>query len=567
MQMDLKQNRLLQARPDDSSGAQQSKLDQLVSETIDLYHKDELFKCRELAILALDLARKQGAKAYECDLLNLIGLYHAALTNYTTALEYYREALSTVEDGDEAWRRSTVFNHIAQVYFSMGELDTAREHYSRALQEFPSNYRALNNLAILHGEEARYHEAAKLYHDALELSIEAGNRKSQIICLGNLGETKRREGLFEESLNYFEQALELISEDESLRDWPAQALQYGEALLSAGRKEEAKEKLDLALVRIRELDLRQFEGDCLEALQKYYIASDDHKTAYGLAQEEIKLRKDVFTADLRQNIARITAAYTEEQEELRYQQLLEKSAKLASIGVMAAGITHEINQPLNAISVSANSILYWNKQNPKVLPQMFVEELEQIARGSDRIDEIIRHMRSFWISTESGTTERVNLNEGIRNALTLLERQLHAHGILLRLDIDAIDLAMEINPIDLEQIVINLVINAMNALDESEQLEKLIWIESRITDDIIELEIRDNGIGLPDIAEEKLFDPFYSTRDPSEGMGLGLAIVQQAASRMGGRVSAQNNTREGSGAVFTVHLPLTEEDADADPAD
>jgi signal transduction histidine kinase len=243
---------------------------------------------------------------------------------------------------------------------------------------------------------------------------------------------------------------------------------------------------------------------------------------------------------------------------------VERSARMASIGVMAAGITHEINQPLNAIKVTADSIQYWHKRNPGVLPDMFVDQLNIISKSVERIVEIIQHMRTFWVVPHASETGIVDMNKVVKKALSLTGRQLHAHGIRERLSMDTKPVTVEGNRVHFEQIIINLVVNAVHALDEQDNGnnpnygDKEIKITTRRLGEQVELVIEDNGPGLPTEDPEKLFDPFFSTYNGSggEGMGLGLAIVKRYIDRYGGTIDARNI--KSSGAVFTIKFPFAE---------
>ena len=243
---------------------------------------------------------------------------------------------------------------------------------------------------------------------------------------------------------------------------------------------------------------------------------------------------------------------------------VERSARLASIGVMAAGITHEINQPLNAIKVTADSIQYWHKRNPGVLPEMFVDQLNIISKSVERIVEIVQHMRTFWVVPHASDTGIVDINMVVKKALSLTGQQLHAHGIRERLSMETKPVTIEGNRVHLEQIVLNLMVNAVHALEEqqggnnSDNKNKEIKITTRRNGRQVELVIEDNGPGLPTEDPERLFDPFFSTYNGSggEGMGLGLAIVKRYIDRYGGTIEARN--QKNAGAVFTIKFPFVE---------
>lgn len=277
-----------------------------------------------------------------------------------------------------------------------------------------------------------------------------------------------------------------------------------------------------------------------EANRKLNVEIQEHKEIQMALEDECKARAEA------------------EKKQVEAVKQMERSARLASIGVMAAGITHEINQPLNAIKVTSDSIQYWHKRNPGNLPDMFIDQLDIISKSVKRIVEIIQHMRTFWVVPHAPDTEIVNINQAVKNALSLVGQQLHAHGINEKVTSDIDPLRVEGNMVHFEQIIANLVVNALHALDEKKKKDKKIEIVTSRDDDktCAVLIIKDNGPGLPTEDPEKLFDPFFSTHNSGEGMGLGLAIVKRYIDRYNGTIEARNN--EDTGAVFTIKFPLTE---------
>ncbi|HPM00563.1 MAG TPA: PAS domain S-box protein [Candidatus Cloacimonadota bacterium] len=243
-----------------------------------------------------------------------------------------------------------------------------------------------------------------------------------------------------------------------------------------------------------------------------------------------------------------------EKQNIETIKLLESSSKLASIGVMAAGITHEINQPLNAIKILADGVLFWNKRNPDLLPDIFLQKIHKITQAVNRIDSIIKHMRSFWVPNAKASHHQFLISMAISNALDMISSQLSSHGIIVDLIEEAKDLQLQGDIIHLEQIIMNLCLNAMHALDKSDQQDKRIIIHTALRKDSILIQVKDNGPGIPEVTSERLFDPFYSTKKPGEGMGLGLAIVKQFVDNFKGHIHCYN--QENGGAVFEITFTL-----------
>lgn len=239
-------------------------------------------------------------------------------------------------------------------------------------------------------------------------------------------------------------------------------------------------------------------------------------------------------------------------------QLTAQATHLASIGVIAAGITHEINQPLSAIQVHADMLLYLMEKKRYSLPEPLAKIFNEISEGTQRINNIIQHMRSFWVSSDSEPLVEVDLNEAIQCALTLTNRKMHSHSIRLKLELSADPVLIMANRVHVEQIVINLVMNSIHALDQKQSAKKEIVVKSAVNHKTATLAVRDNGIGLPTYEYDRLFSPFFSTKAPGSGMGLGLAIVKMFADRFKGEIEVEGNDE--GGATFSIHFPAAHKD-------
>jgi len=245
-----------------------------------------------------------------------------------------------------------------------------------------------------------------------------------------------------------------------------------------------------------------------------------------------------------------------EQKNVEALRMLEESSKLASIGVMAAGITHEINQPLNAIKITADSVLFWQKRNPGALPEMFTRKIKTISEGTSRIDSIIKHMRTFWEKPQNISSETVNMVDAVRSSLTMVKRQVYDHSIELQHELPNSKILVFANYIQFEQIVVNLIVNSIHSLDKVKRDNKLIRIKVR-TDDVSGiLEIHDNGTGIQEEIQEKIYDPLFTTKDAGIGSGLGMAIVKSFIDKFQGEISNHNNDE--GGASFILKFKLQE---------
>ena len=237
-------------------------------------------------------------------------------------------------------------------------------------------------------------------------------------------------------------------------------------------------------------------------------------------------------------------------------QLAAQAAQLASLGVMAAGISHEINQPLHAIMVSANSVLFWHKRNQGVLPDVFVKKINDIADYAGRIDQIIRHMHSFWISPKQGESAYVDINEAVRGAMMLIDRKIHTHGIKPQLEIEGESLTVRGCAVRLEQVIINLITNAITSLDRLKDPDKWIRIATSQQKKQALLIVQDNGPAMDDSILDDLLNPSPAYQDSDEGYGINLAISRMFIEELKGQINITGGAP--TGTTCTVRFPLVE---------
>ncbi|WP_461633263.1 ABC transporter substrate binding protein [Labilibaculum euxinus] len=245
-----------------------------------------------------------------------------------------------------------------------------------------------------------------------------------------------------------------------------------------------------------------------------------------------------------------------EQKNVEALRMLEQSSRLASIGVMAAGITHEINQPLNTIKITADSVLFWQKRNPGQLPEMFTRKIQTISEGTSRIDSIIKHMRTFWEKPHISEEEIVDMVEGVNRSLSLVKRQVSDHSIELMDNLPKNAVNVYANYIQFEQIVVNLIVNSIHSLDKVQKENKKIKLNVYQDSKHGVLEIHDNGTGIESSIREKIYDPLFTTKGNESGSGLGMAIVKTFIDRFQGEISDYNN--EDGGASFILRFKLKE---------
>ncbi len=226
-----------------------------------------------------------------------------------------------------------------------------------------------------------------------------------------------------------------------------------------------------------------------------------------------------------------------------------RAARLAGLGTMAAGIAHEINNPLASIASCAEGLerrLRAGKADPKEQR----EYLEIIAKEAYRAHEITSRLLAFARSSPGPLTE-FRPRDVLRDLEPLLRHRLAERELSLIVESDEQLPAIHGRPDEVKQIVLNLVHNAIDASPRGGR----IWVRCSVRNAMLELEVEDQGPGLSPQVAERAFDPFFTTKPPGQGTGLGLSIVERIATSQGGRVQV---TREQQGALFRVTLPVAE---------
>ncbi|BCS88154.1 PAS domain-containing sensor histidine kinase [Pseudodesulfovibrio sediminis] len=232
---------------------------------------------------------------------------------------------------------------------------------------------------------------------------------------------------------------------------------------------------------------------------------------------------------------------------------MEKASRVTTLAVIGGGIAHEINQPLNALRILTASaqLLAERADSPG---EDLARILRDIAAQVDRADAIVNHLREHLRQNQKVDSKTCDLGDAVRSALSLVGAQLAARDIGVDLHIDADLPPVNGSCIRFEELVANLVANAMQAMDEVKLDQKEIRVEVLgTTPGSVELTVADNGPGFAREMTAKMFEPFFSTKSSGTSMGLGLSIVETIVQAAGGSVTAIN--RPEGGALIEVLLP------------
>jgi signal transduction histidine kinase len=232
--------------------------------------------------------------------------------------------------------------------------------------------------------------------------------------------------------------------------------------------------------------------------------------------------------------------------------------KMTALGELTAGVAHELNQPLNAIKIICDDILR-DIANNRFSPTQLDGSLGEAIGEIDRMAEIIDHMAVYSRRPTYLPMKLINSAVPINGALKLLGQQLRNSEIEIVREIDE-NLCLLGDAPRLEQALLNIIVNARDAVIPHKHKTKMrITLKTYLNggDDqertYLVYEVGDNGVGIPEPLKEKIFDPFYTRKEPGEGTGLGLSVARQIVKEHGGRIEVDST--EGQGSTFTVLLP------------
>lgn len=240
----------------------------------------------------------------------------------------------------------------------------------------------------------------------------------------------------------------------------------------------------------------------------------------------------------------------------RSQQQLNQSAKMATLGEMATGMAHEMNQPLHVMRMAVANVLR-RLELGDLPPEYLQEKLQRVEAQVQRAARIVDHMRVFGRRSE---IERQLFDplKAIEGAVSLLQESLQGKGIQLHQHLaEPVEAQVFGHADQLEQVLINLVVNARDALLGLREQEpgRAMWIaiNARLEDKSWVIEVEDNGGGIDPRLHERIFDPFFTTKEVGKGTGLGLSVSYNIIKQMEGEISLRNSE---NGALFCIRLPF-----------
>ena len=249
----------------------------------------------------------------------------------------------------------------------------------------------------------------------------------------------------------------------------------------------------------------------------------------------------------------ITEHRQAEEQARRHQTELARVARLSTMGEMATGIAHELNQPLSAIATFARGCIL-RLRSDNMDPADLFEPLKEVCEQAERASLILRHVRDFVRKSEL-EMKPLDINQIVHTVVKFTELEARQHGVIVKLDLNGELPRVQADAIMIEQVICNLVRNAFEAMAEARSRRREVTIRTRPFDgDAVEIEVGDTGPGIDGAVIDQVFDQFFTTKP--EGIGMGLSISRSIIESHGGRVRAESG--KDGGATFHLTLPISE---------
>jgi len=516
---------------------------------------DEAFA---LAFQGLKMNQAMGNRRLEAWNLYAAAGSFQEMGDLPRALDFLERALRLFEETGDRTGAAWALNGIGRVHQSRHEFDPAHHFFFRSLRLFEGvgnvigEARALHDLGQIFVERAEY-EPALLYHlKSLQLRISAGNRQAQTMSLINIGRLFLQQNDADKALAFLQKALVLATE-----------------IQVKPRLYQAHEALSLAY---------EMKGDKAKALHHY---QDFHRLKEQVFNDEtsariknLQIRFETEQAEKEAELIRLKNEELQEknrqlekllQELHEAQTQLIQTEKLAAMGALVAGVVHELNNPVGAITSSADAIgrcaasltrlldesadLMELKANPR-LPRT-LDILHNTGRinqeAGERVSRLVNSLKRF-VRLDEAVFQKTDIHQCLENTLVLLENHFQDR---IRLERDYGDIPeLACFPAELNQVFMNLLTNAIQAIPG----EGVITIRTRREDDMARIEFRDTGQGISPGRLARLFEPNFSRQGERVKAGLGLPTCLQIVRQHHGTIQVESVP--GQGATFTVSLPL-----------
>ncbi len=526
-----------------------------------------------------------------------IGDVYKNLGDYGIALENYNNALNLIKPDNREFEieKTTLWGNIGEILVYQEEFEQALNYFHLLYDELverddkQSIAAVLNNIARVYFLQKKYGKAKDIFNDALKLQIDQDDYYGASISFLHLARISEQYNALKKAINEHLQSVALakvISARDILRQnylelskifkkqnnfKKAYEYQVAYSDVSDYISLEQGATQFINTLAVHDLEQKKQENDILQAKNENYKLRLEKENlskwrlSFGFTILVVLIL--VFIIYYRYYLKR------EENHnlEVRIQEALEKQEKqqqiivhqssLSSLGELAAGIAHEINQPIQNISLSTESIKYELEEN-NIDKAFMNKSVTEIFEDIIRVREIVDHIRVFSSGQKESVYEKFSVTECVESAISMIRRQYINHNIKLDVVVDNNVPPVCGNPHKVEQVIYNLLSNARDAVEErllkDNSLSKEICISTGCCKKDVFIEVSDNGIGIPQNKKTDIFLPFVTSKKLGKGTGLGLSISYSLVNELNGRIEVKSRVMEGT--IMRVVLPAVKEE-------
>lgn len=547
---------------------------------------------------------------------NRLGYYDVALENHLRQLKINEQTGDLKGIAISNRNIGNIYNNMGENARALDYYLTAMT-ISERLQDTSSVATTLINMGVTSMEVQSYDQAITYFNEALEIKQRLNDKKNICVIYSNLGVVFKSLEKYPEAIHYFVKSLD-VSRQINYRHAMAVALiNLGDVYLIEGEKAKSFRYLNQALQIAHEIDSKQLISDVYALLSKWYEDAENYRQSLEYFKMQTRLQDSLLGVEKGRHLRNLQIVYEVEKKEkeileqsvsiqrletnqiflmliivialslafvvyYRYrtkkkltyqlegkiaealrkekeqQLIIVHQASLTSLGELAAGIAHEIKQPLQNISL-ANEGLQIENLEGNINTKLVADTTDDISEGIKRIKFIITEISNFSRGQLEQLSELFDVNTRIENAFSLARTKFSNRRIDVQFELDKTIPKILGNPYKFEQVIVNFFNNAKDAIEEKAEktgLEfmKKMTVKSYTKNEMLNIEVADNGIGIPESIKTNIFLPFYTTKDLGKGTGLGLSISLGIAKEMGGIIEIESE--EMKGTLMRLKLPL-----------
>ena len=585
------------------------------------YCQDLLLQYKKAEITyqrALKIAKKLRDQQEIITILNNLGINYFKQAQYEKAMEYLQDALQAEENHGREEDISVVLNSIGMVYEAWNEDGKAIGYYQRALAidrkygDLSKIAIRLNNLGYIYRDIEDYNQALSYLLEALEIERKIGNPHRLVIRTNNIVSLYISLQEYDLAKEFLEETAEYLEQYDNI---PAKATyfgNYGNYYLSREEYDKAAEYHLKALKLAEDNNLESIRFSSYSNLATIHSEMGDYKSALYYRNIFMGMQDSLFTEKKHKQIAELEMKYETEKKEneiellkknaelqelqlqahkrtrnllflilllvillvivisislrrkaevrrIRQAQKAMEQSRLAILGELAAGIVHEINQPLQSISFTLENLGEALKEG--YADQEYIEKKSGFMNDDiERMRRITDHIRTFSHNQSEEKQELIDLNESIHNALRMTTARFSKHQIKITVELVENLPRLSGNLYSFEQVILILLSNARDAVEEMNQrgikgYQKKICVRSEVREDGLVVQVADNGGGIAENIQSSVMKPFYTTKEAGKGTGLGLAIARGIINEMQGSINI--NSVVGKGTIINLIFTKT----------